>query len=87
LIRREFCGAAGTVTGSQHLIEANEQRLLLECGMYQGKRAEAYARNRNFPFDPKSSNAMVLSDAHIGYSGAAANSLFCLNLHLREQGG
>ena len=87
MIRRQFCGAARTVTGSQHLIEVNGQRILLECGMYQGKRAEAYERNRNFPFDPKSINAMVLSHAHIDRSGKAANSPFCPNLHLREQGG
>jgi Cft2 family RNA processing exonuclease len=78
---------ARTVTGSQHLIEVNRQRILLECGMYQGKRAAAYERNRNFPFDPKSINAMVLSHAHIDHSGKAANSAFCPNLHLREQGG
>jgi metallo-beta-lactamase family protein len=82
-----ICGAARTVTGSQHLIEVNGQRILLECGMYQGKRAEAYDRNRNFPFDPKSINAMVLSQAHIDHSGKAANSQFYPNLHLREQGG
>jgi metallo-beta-lactamase family protein len=87
MIRLQFCGAARTVTGSQHLIEINGQRILLECGMYQGKRAEAYERNRNFPFDPKSINAMVLSQAHIDHSGKAANSPFCPNLHLREQGG
>jgi metallo-beta-lactamase family protein len=75
------------VTDSQHLIEINGQRILLECGMYQGKRAEAYERNRIFPFDPKSINAMVLSHAHIDHSGKAANSPFCPNLHLREQGG
>lgn len=73
--------------GLQHLIEVNRQRILLQCGMYRGKRAEAYERNRNFPFDPKSINAMVLSHAHIDHSGKAANSPFCPNLHLREQGG
>jgi metallo-beta-lactamase family protein len=87
MIRLQFCGAARTVTGSQHLIEVNGQRILLECGMYQGKRAGAYGRNRNFPFDPKSINAMVLSQAHIDHSGKAANSQFYPNLHLREQGG
>lgn len=87
MIRRQFCGAARTVTGSQHLIEVNGQRILRECGMYQGKRAEAYERNRNFPFDAKSINAMVLSHAHIGHSGKAASSPLCPNLHVREQGG
>lgn len=87
MIRLRFCGAARTVTGSQHMIEVNRQRILLECGLYQGKRAEAYERNRNFPFDPKSINAMVLSQAYIDQSGKAANSQFYPNLHLREQGG
>jgi len=87
MIRLQFSGVARTVTGSQHLIEVNEQRILLECGMYQGKRAQAYQRNRNFPFDAKFINAMVLSYAHTDHSGKAANSPFCPNLHLREQGG
>ena len=87
MIRLQFFGATRTVTGSQHLMEVKEQRILLACGMYQGKRAEAYERNRDFPLDPKSINAMVLSHAHIDRSGKAANSPFCPNLHLREQGG
>jgi metallo-beta-lactamase family protein len=45
MIRRQFCGAA--LTGSQHVIEVNGPRILLECDMYQGKRAEAYKRKRN----------------------------------------
>jgi metallo-beta-lactamase family protein len=87
MIRRQCCGAARTVTASQHLIEVKGQRILLECGMYHGKRAETYERKRNFPLDPKSIDAMVLSHAHIDHSGKAANSPFCPNLHLREQGG
>ena len=47
-----FYGAAQTVTGSQHLLEVNGHRLLLECGLYQGRRQESYERNQNFPFDP-----------------------------------
>ncbi len=47
-----FHGAAQTVTGSQHLIEINGTRLLLECGLYQGRRAESFKRNREFQFDP-----------------------------------
>jgi metallo-beta-lactamase family protein len=87
MIRLQFCGATRTVARLQRLIEVNGQRNLLECGMYQDKRAEACERNRNFPFDPKSSNAMVLSQAPIDHSGKTANSQFCANLHLREQGG
>ena len=42
-----FCGAAGTTTGSKHLIEVNGVRLLLDCGLYQGRRAEALERMWN----------------------------------------
>ena len=56
-MRVTFHGAAQTVTGSMHLIEVNGQRLLLDCGLYQGARAETYARNLHFPFDPATMNA------------------------------
>jgi metallo-beta-lactamase family protein len=64
-----FHGAARTVTGSQHLIDVNGHRLLLECGLYQGRRTETYDRNRNFPFDPAKIDAVILSHAHIDHSG------------------
>ncbi len=64
-----FCGAAGTTTGSKHLIEVNGQRILLDCGLYQGRRHEAFERNRDFPFDPAKVNVVVLSHAHIDHSG------------------
>ena len=68
-----FHGAAGTTTGSQHLIEVNEQRVLLDCGLYQGRRQEAFERNRCFPFDPRSVTTVVLSHAHIDHSGNLPN--------------
>src|SRR4051794_40538825 len=68
-----FMGAARTVTGSQHLIEVNGKRILLDCGLYQGRRAEANERNRHLPFDPKSIDVMVLSHAHIDHSGNIPN--------------
>ena len=68
-----FMGAARTVTGSQHLIEVNGSRILLDCGLYQGRRAEAYERNRHLPFDPKAVDVMVLSHAHIDHSGNIPN--------------
>src|SRR5215207_10540703 len=68
-MRLTFNGAARTVTGSQHLIEVNGQRILLDCGMYQGSRAESYERNRNLPFDASTVDVMVLSHAHIDHSG------------------
>jgi metallo-beta-lactamase family protein len=64
-----FVGAAKTVTGSMHLLEINGKRLLLECGMFQGHRAESFERNRNLPFDPKTIDRMILSHAHIDHSG------------------
>ncbi len=68
-----FYGAAREVTGSMHLIEVNNQRILLECGMFQGHRAETYERNLHFPFDPKTIDAVVLSHAHIDHSGNIPN--------------
>ena len=64
-----FAGAARTVTGSQHLLEFDGVRLLLDCGLYQGRRQESNERNRNLPFDPRQVDAMVLSHAHIDHAG------------------
>lgn len=68
-----FCGAAETTTGSQHLLEINDQRILLDCGLYQGKRDLSYERNKAFFFDPASIDAVVLSHAHIDHSGNLPN--------------
>ena len=68
-----FCGAAETTTGSQHLIEINGQRILMDCGLYQGRREEATLRNRTFPFDPTTLDAVILSHAHIDHSGNLPN--------------
>jgi metallo-beta-lactamase family protein len=64
-----FCGAAGTTTGSKHLLEVNGQRILLDCGLFQGPRAESIERNSHFPFDPQGIETVVLSHAHIDHSG------------------
>ncbi|MGD9092198.1 MAG: MBL fold metallo-hydrolase [Anaerolineales bacterium] len=64
-----FHGAAHTVTGSQHLINVNGHNLLLDCGLFQGRRRESYQRNLNFAFDPSAVDAVILSHAHIDHSG------------------
>lgn len=68
-MRLTFWGAARTVTGSAYLLEVNGARVLLECGLFQGRRRETYARNRTFPYDPRSIDAVILSHAHIDHSG------------------
>jgi len=72
-MRINFHGAAHTVTGSQHLLEINGQRLLLDCGLYQGRRDESYARNLSFAYDPRSVDAVILSHAHIDHCGNLPN--------------
>jgi metallo-beta-lactamase family protein len=64
-----FYGAARTVTGSMHLVEVDGLRILLDCGLFQGHRKEAFERNRTFPFDPASIDCVLLSHAHIDHAG------------------
>ncbi|MBI5354619.1 MAG: MBL fold metallo-hydrolase [Chloroflexi bacterium] len=72
-MRINFHGAAHTVTGSQHLLEINGRKLLLDCGLYQGRRSETYERNLNFAYDVKSVDAVILSHAHIDHAGNLPN--------------
>jgi len=72
-MRLQFNGAARTVTGSQYLLEANGHRLLLECGLFQGKRLDTYQRNQSFSFNPAKIDALVLSHAHLDHSGNLPN--------------
>ena len=72
-MRINFHGAARTVTGSQHLLEINGHRLLLDCGLYQGRRAVTYARNLHFAYEPRMVDAVILSHAHIDHCGNLPN--------------
>jgi metallo-beta-lactamase family protein len=64
-----FHGAARTTTGSMHILERDGKRVLLDCGLYQGRRKEAFERNRDLDIDPGLIDACVLSHAHIDHSG------------------
>jgi len=64
-----FWGAARTVTGSLHLLEWEGGRVLMDCGLYQGRRAEAAHLNASFPVPPTKIDAVLLSHAHIDHSG------------------
>ena len=64
-----FIGAAQTVTGSQHLLYVNGKKILLDCGLYQGKRKEAFEINRTFKYSPAEIDALLLSHAHIDHCG------------------
>ena len=63
-------GAARNVTGSKHVLEVDGRRVLLDCGLFQGRRSESERRNRNLPFDPRSIDAVLLSHAHIDHCGS-----------------
>lgn len=69
MIQLEFHGAAKTVTGSAHLLRIDDFTLLLDCGLFQGRRSEAYEKNLSFSFSPSTVDAVVLSHAHIDHTG------------------
>jgi metallo-beta-lactamase family protein len=66
----KFVGAAQTVTGSMHLVRTKAGNILLDCGLFQGRRREAYERNKHLPVAAREILAVVLSHAHIDHSGA-----------------
>ncbi len=65
-----FNGAAGSVTGSRHLLEACGRRVLLDCGLVQGRREESDRQNRDPGFDARSIDAVLLSHSHIDHAGS-----------------
>lgn len=64
-----FWGAARDVTGSRHLLEIGGAQLLLDCGLVQGRRAEAARANRELPFRASAVKTVLLSHAHMDHSG------------------
>lgn len=65
-----FFGGAGTVTGSKYLVSLANQRVLLDCGLFQGLKELRLRNWQSLPFDVKSLDAVLLSHAHIDHSGA-----------------
>lgn len=68
-----FWGATRTVTGSMHELRQGNRRILLDCGLFQGRRAEARDRNCCFPFPAATVERVILSHAHIDHSGNLPN--------------
>ncbi len=64
-----FYGAVREVTGSMHMLTTENDRILLDCGMFQGRRRQSAEKNRTLPFDPRIITNLVLSHAHIDHSG------------------
>jgi len=69
----EFYGATKEVTGSKFLLSSNGTKILVECGLFQGRRKEAEKKNREFLFDVQDIDYMLLSHAHIDHSGNIPN--------------
>jgi metallo-beta-lactamase family protein len=69
MVKLQFFGAVRTTTGSMHVLEANGKRVMLECGLYQGHRKEAFERNRHIAVPVESLDACILSHSHIDHSG------------------
>ncbi|MDT8377428.1 MAG: MBL fold metallo-hydrolase [Desulfotignum sp.] len=65
----QFLGGTGEVTGSMHILNTGRDQILMDCGMFQGRRKESYEKNRYFAVDPAKITNMVLSHAHIDHSG------------------
>lgn len=72
-VRLRFLGAVREVTGSNHMIETGESKVLIDCGLFQGRRKEFYEKNLSFDFTPAEIDACILSHAHIDHSGNIPN--------------
>ncbi|RKX22990.1 MAG: MBL fold metallo-hydrolase [Candidatus Zixiibacteriota bacterium] len=67
--RISFYGAAGTVTGSKYLLEVNDKKILIDCGMFQGNRSLRVRNWEPLSFNPKDLSAVILTHAHIDHTG------------------
>lgn len=68
-LRIHFCGAAGTVTGSRHLLDASGRLILMDCGLFQGLKPLRLLNWAPFPVAPSKIEAVLLSHAHLDHSG------------------
>src|SRR2546426_5879312 len=64
-----FLGAAGTVTGSKHLLDFGDRRVLVDCGLFQGLKELRYRNWAPLPIDPARIDAVVLTHAHLDHCG------------------
>ena len=65
----KFLGAAGTVTGSKYLLTVNQQRVLVDCGLFQGYKELRLRNWKSLPIDPASIDAVMITHAHIDHTG------------------
>ncbi len=68
-MRITFYGAARTVTGSCHMVEVNDKKFLIDCGLFQGKLTDQMLNYESFPFDITKIDFVILTHAHIDHSG------------------
>src|SRR5689334_20619429 len=68
-MRIRFLGAAQAVTGSMHVFENDAGSVLVDCGLFQGRREESRQKNLNLPREAISASAMILTHAHIDHAG------------------
>ncbi|MCM8819224.1 MAG: MBL fold metallo-hydrolase [Candidatus Omnitrophica bacterium] len=69
IVTIKFCGGVRTVTGSMHLLSIDNTHILIDCGLFQGRRDEFYNINSDFSFNPQKLSACVISHAHIDHCG------------------
>ncbi len=68
-VRLYSYGAVQEVTGSKHILEVDGKKILIDCGMFQGRREETYNKNKNLPFDPKEIEVAFLTHGHFDHTG------------------